>query len=66
MKQLLLVLTCLAAVFGAGPLAVGERPPAFTLMNLDGTPREFNGATEKGSVVLLAPRGFPGYQFPLS
>lgn len=65
MKQFFLNLMCVAAAIGAVPPAVGERPPAFTLMNLDGAPRLLSDAIGQGPVVLLVLRGFPGYQCPL-
>jgi len=65
MKHLLLTLFWVSAAFGAAPPAVGERPPAFTLLNLDGMKRPLSDATADGPVVLLVLRGFPGYQCPL-
>ncbi|MFN0106571.1 MAG: peroxiredoxin family protein [Bryobacteraceae bacterium] len=65
MKNSLLLLACITAAFGAPPPAVGERAPAFTLMNLEGAPRQLADSTAQGPVVLLVLRGFPGYQCPL-
>jgi len=61
MKPLLLIALSLTAVLAAAPPAVGERPPAFTLTNLDGVSKQLG----PGPVVLIVLRGFPGYQCPM-
>lgn len=44
---------------------VGESAPNFTLHTLDDRPVELNGLLQKGPVVLVVLRGWPGYQCPL-
>ena len=61
MKQLFLTLFCTAFALSGAPPAVGDRPPAFSLKNLEGVNRQLGD----GPVVLLVLRGFPGYQCPL-
>ncbi len=49
----------------AAPPKVGEAAREFTLTDLDGTKVSLGGLTEKGPVVLVVLRGWPGYQCPL-
>jgi peroxiredoxin len=44
---------------------VGESAPNFTLQTLDDRPVELKGLLQKGPVVLVVLRGWPGYQCPL-
>ena len=61
MKTLVLTALALTAVMAAEPPAVGERPPAFALKNLEGESKPLG----PGPVVLIVLRGFPGYQCPM-
>lgn len=65
MRKIALLIASLTTLVAAPPPAVGEKAPNFTLMNLDGKPRQLAEATAQGPVVLLLLRGFPGYQCPL-
>ena len=47
------------------PLKVGEKGDNFTLQSLGGEKVEFYKQLEKGPVVLLVLRGYPGYQCPI-
>ena len=49
--------------FGATP-QVGQKAPDFTLSTPDGHSLSLYGTTQKGAVVLVVLRGYPGYQCP--
>lgn len=73
MKQFLfsLLLACLMTVSAVSantastPPAVGEKAPDFTLSTLQGKKVRLSEKTAKSTVVLVALRGYPGYQCPL-
>ena len=47
------------------PPAVGAEAPDFELMSIGGEKVKLSKLTEKGPVVLVVLRGYPGYQCPL-
>lgn len=47
------------------PPAVGDTALDFELQSLDGKKTSLKGLTEKGPVVLVVLRGYPGYQCPI-
>lgn len=49
----------------SAPPAVGDKAPDFTLTTLDGKRVKLSEVTANSPVVLVALRGFPGYQCPL-
>ncbi len=55
----------LAANESGVPPAVGDQAPAFKLTSLGGEPVELAALTQRGPVVLVVLRGFPGYQCPV-
>ena len=59
-----LALLATAALYAATP-TVGEQAPDFALRSLTGAEVRLSDVAKKGTVVLLALRGFPGYQCPL-
>ena len=59
-----LLLPALAIRVTAATPAVGDRAPEFRLSSPDGTPVSLSSLTAKGKVVLIALRGYPGYQCP--
>lgn len=61
---LALVVTC-ATAFAATPPQVGDAAPNFTLRTLDDRTVELKSLVAKTPVVLVALRGWPGYQCPL-
>ena len=57
--------TAPAAKPAAAPPAVGDVAADFTLDRLDGGAVALSGLAEKGPVVLVVLRGYPGYQCPI-
>jgi peroxiredoxin len=60
-----LILVAAASPFAAETPRVGGTAPDFALTSLDGAAVRLAGITEKGNVVLVVLRGWPGYQCPL-
>lgn len=58
-----LLLACAAQLRAATP-AVGETAPDFTLKTLSGESVKLSGFTSAANIVLVALRGWPGYQCP--
>ena len=48
----------------AAPPTVGEKAPDFTLSTAEGKSTRLSQVTSRGTVVLVALRGYPGYQCP--
>ena len=68
MKSLLVASLALFATAAAAPAAppkLGEVAPDFELKSLGGEPTKLSKVAESGPVVLVALRGYPGYQCPL-
>jgi peroxiredoxin len=57
------LLSAVSLAAGATP-AIGEKPPNFKLATLEGKSVQLSDYLEKGPVVLVALRGYPGYQCP--
>ncbi len=55
----------LAASESGAPPAVGDQAPAFKLSSLGGETVELAALSQRGPVVLVVLRGFPGYQCPV-
>ncbi len=47
------------------PPAVGDEAPEFSLKSIEGTTIKRSALNQKGPVVLIVLRGYPGYQCPL-
>lgn len=47
------------------PPAIGDKVPDFELQSLAGTAVKLSEISQKGNVVLVVLRGFPGYQCPI-
>lgn len=64
-----LVLSVFALAFAttafAAPPKVGDKAPAFTLDDLQGSKMTLASQVKKGAVVLIMLRGYPGYQCPI-
>lgn len=60
-----LILPLLALSLTAATPAVNDKAPDFTLTSLAGKPVKLSEEIQKGTVVLVMLRGFPGYQCPL-
>lgn len=61
----LLTSSAVSANTASTPPAVGEKAPDFTLSTLQGKKVRLSEKTAKSMVVLVALRGYPGYQCPL-
>lgn len=63
----LTLLACFGFLSGAAEKApvVGEKAPNFELKSLGGEPVKLSTELEKGPVVLVVLRGYPGYQCPV-
>ncbi len=63
----LVTLMCLlsSALKAADIPKIGEKAPDFTLKGLDDALVSFSQLTQKGNVVLVVLRGWPGYQCPI-
>jgi peroxiredoxin len=59
------IIGALAQVHGAEIPKTGDRAPDFTLQSLDGETVRLGELTDRGTVVLVVLRGFPGYQCPV-
>jgi len=67
LNRLRMSLVAFAAVFplaAAAPPAVGEKAPDFKLTTPEGKSVRLSEVMEKGPVVLVVLRGYPGYQCP--
>ncbi len=62
---LLLGMTLAQAQTNSVPLKVGDKAPDFTLKALDDQTVRLSELTDKGNVVVLVLRGWPGYQCPI-
>lgn len=62
--SLCVVVPALVMPLYAATPAVGAQAPDFQLSTPDGTPVSLSSLTAKGKVVLIALRGYPGYQCP--
>ena len=63
-RDLIPLLVLASAIASAGPPAVGEKAPDFTLSTAAGNSVHLAELTSKGPVVLVVLRGYPGYQCP--
>lgn len=63
-RDLIPLLVLASAIASAGPPAVGEKAPDFTLSTATGNSVHLAELTSKGTVVLVVLRGYPGYQCP--
>ena len=63
----LALLACSEVLSNAADKApdVGKMTPDFELISLDGEPVKLSAEVEKGPVVLVVLRGYPGYQCPI-
>ena len=62
---LALALALFASTALAGTPKVGDQAKDFTLLTIANEPVKLSEMTEKGPVVLVVLRGYPGYQCPL-
>ena len=62
--SLVLLLPALVLPLSAATPVVGDSAPDFRLSTPDGVPISLSSLTTKGKVVLIALRGYPGYQCP--